>query len=153
MQAPEYDEIIGIHVFTTNTPGFGGRLRKNSEDFIVQEIGLDGKVAPLEATTQPYPDQPGKFTAFFLVKRNVDSIQAVRRLAKIMGISYKRFSYAGIKDRRAVTSQRVTLYRAAPHELLGRDIPNMWILHPHRVTKPIVPGALWGNRFRIVIRP
>jgi tRNA pseudouridine13 synthase len=96
-------------------------------------------------------DKSGKFSAFFLVKRNLDTIQAIRRLSKALGVSYKRFSYAGMKDRRAVTSQCAS-YRGPPHDLIGREIPRLTILHPHRVPKPIVPGAIEGNRFTIVIR-
>jgi tRNA pseudouridine13 synthase len=140
-----------MKVFTTQSPGIGGRLRKTPEDFIVQEIGLDGSIAPLEVSDKAYPDQSGKLTAFFLVKRNIDSIQAIRQLSKSVGASYKRFSYAGIKDRRAVTSQRVS-YRGPPQDLVGRDSPQYMLLHPHRVAKPIVPGALKGNRFTILVR-
>jgi tRNA pseudouridine13 synthase len=151
VRAQEYDAHIGMKVFTTRTQGIGGRLRKTPEDFVVQEIGLDDSVAPLEASEQEYADQPGKFTAFFLVKRNLDSIQAIRRLSRAMGVSYKRFSYAGMKDRRAVTSQQVS-YRGAPHDLIGREDPQLLILHPHRIPKSIVPGALKGNRFTIFVR-
>lgn len=152
MRATDFDASIGIHVFTTTTPGVGGRIRCQLEDFVVQEIGLDGVLAPLEPATVTYPDQAGRFIAFFLVKRNIDTLQAIRQLSRILGVSYKRFSYAGIKDRRAVTSQRVSLYDASPQDLLGRDTPTLKMLHPHRVLKPIVPGSLQGNRFNIIIR-
>ncbi|MHA2427651.1 MAG: tRNA pseudouridine(13) synthase TruD, partial [Candidatus Hermodarchaeia archaeon] len=138
MHAQEYDALIGMRVFTTSSQGIGGRLRKSPEDFIVQEIGLDGSIAPLDASDEEFVDKSGKFSAFFLVKRNLDTIQAIRRLSKALGVSYKRFSYAGMKDRRAVTSQRAS-YRGPPHELIGREIPRLTILHPHRVLKPIVP--------------
>jgi len=151
VEAKEYDAHIGMEVFTTQSPGIGGRLKKTPEDFVVQEIGLDGSIAPLEPTTEEYPEQAGKFTVFYLVKRNLDSIQAIRRLSRSMGVSYKRFSYAGIKDRRAVTSQRVS-FRGSPQELIGREISGVQILHPHRTKQPIVPGALQGNRFTIAIR-
>jgi tRNA pseudouridine13 synthase len=147
----EYDALIGMRLFTTSSQGIGGRLRKSPADFIVQEIGLDGSIAPLEASDDEFVDTPGKFAAFFLVKRNLETIQAIRRLSKALGVSYKRFSYAGMKDRRAVTSQRAS-YRGPPHDLIGREIPRLMILHPHRVPKPIVPGALEGNRFTIVVR-
>lgn len=152
VRAQEYDAHIGMDAFSTQAPGIGGRLRQNPEDFVVQEIGLDGSIAPLEPTGKEYEDQPGKYTAFFLVKRNIDTIQAIRRLSRTLGVSYKRFSYAGIKDRRAITSQRASLYRASPHHLIGRDLRNIKILHPHRVPKPILPGGLWGNRFTTVVR-
>jgi tRNA pseudouridine13 synthase len=151
VKAKEYDTHIGMEIFTTQSLGIGGRLKKTPEDFVVQEIELDGSIAPLEPITEEYPDQPGKFTVFYLVKRNLDSIQAIRRLSRSMGVSYKRFSYAGIKDRRAVTSQRVS-FRGSPQDLIGREISGVQILHPHRAKQPIVPGALQGNRFTITIR-
>ncbi len=152
MEAKAFDATIGIDVFSTDPPGIGGRLRVHPEDFIVQEIGTDGSVAPLEPTKKQFPDQPGKFIAFYLVKRNIDTIQAIRLLSKVLRISYKRFSYAGIKDRRALTSQRVTLYRGTHDDLVTQPITKIRILHPHRVPKPFLPGAHFGNRFRITIR-
>ncbi|MFW9830714.1 MAG: tRNA pseudouridine(13) synthase TruD [Candidatus Thorarchaeota archaeon] len=152
MRAEEYDTKIGLETFTTKSLGIGGRLRQSPEDFIVQEIGLDGSIAPLTPTEQTYTDQPGKFLAFFLVKRNLDTIQAIRVLSKTVGVSYKRFSYAGMKDRRAITSQRVSFYRGTRQDLIGREIPKIQLLHPHRVAKPTVPGALQGNRFTITVR-
>lgn len=152
VRADEYDTIVGMETFTTRSPGIGGRLRQTPEDFIVQEIGLDGSIAPLEPTQQEYVDQPGKFLAFFLVKRNLDTIQAIRLVSKSIGVSYKRFSYAGMKDRRAVTSQRVSLYKGTRQDLMGRKVSRIQILHPHRVSRPIVLGALVGNRFVITIR-
>ena len=151
VHAQEYDTLIGMKVFTTSSQGIGGRLRKSPEDFIVQEIGLDGSIAPLEPAGDEFVDKPGKISVFFLVKRNLDTIQAIRRLSKTLGVSYKRFSYAGMKDRRALTSQQVS-YRGPLHDLIGREIPRLRILHPHRVSKPIVPGALGGNRFTIIVR-
>jgi len=150
--ANDFDRFIGIEVYTTKTPGIGGRLRFKPEDFVVQEIGIDGDLAPLKPVSTQYPEQPGKFLAFFLVKRNIDSIQAIRRVSKALGISYKRFSYAGIKDRRALTSQRITLYKGEHQDLLGREIHNIQLLHPHRVRRPILPGELLGNHFSIIIR-
>ena len=152
MQAADFDRSIGIHVYTTKAPGVGGRIRCQLEDFVVQEIGPDGVAAPLETTDVTYSDKAGRYTAFFLVKRNIDTLQAIRQLSRMLGVSYKRFSYAGIKDRRAVTSQRVSLHDALPHDLVGRDGPTLKLLHPHRVPKPIVPGSLLGNRFNITIR-
>ncbi len=152
MQATDFDRFIGIEVYTTKTPGIGGRLRFQPEDFIVQEIGIDGDVAPLKPVSRQYPEQSGKFLAFFLVKRNIDTIQAIRQVSRAMGISYKRFSYAGIKDRRALTSQRVTLYKGEHQDLLGREIPNIQLLHPHRVRRPLLPGELLGNHFSIIVR-
>ncbi len=151
VKSQEFDAFIGMNAFSTQSEGIGGRLRKTPKDFVVQEIGVDGLIAPLEASDEKYEDTPGKFTMFFLVKQNIDSIQAIRQLSKSMGVSYKRFSYAGMKDRRAITSQRVS-YRGAPHDLIGRDSTQLSILHPHRVSKPIVPGALMGNRFDIIVR-
>ena len=152
MEAKAFDTIIGMDAFSTNTPGIGGCLRVHPEDFIVQEIGIDGSIAPLEQTQEVFLDQPGKFIAFFLIKRNIDTIQAIRRLSKTLRVSYKRFSYAGIKDRRALTSQRVTIYNANHEDLVNQSIPNIKLLHPHRVSKPILPGAHFGNRFQIIIR-
>ncbi len=50
---------IGIKYYITDTKGIGGFLRKSFEDFIVNEVPLNGPV-----------EEPGDYTHFTLEKTN-----------------------------------------------------------------------------------
>lgn len=51
-----------------------------------------------------------KYLYFKLLKSNVDTMSALYRLSKILGCSQKLLSVAGLKDKRGITTQRVSLY-------------------------------------------
>jgi tRNA(Glu) U13 pseudouridine synthase TruD len=51
-----------------------------------------------------------KYTHFKLFKHGIDTFNAIFRLSKITGISNKLFSTAGLKDKRGITTQLVSVY-------------------------------------------
>ena len=53
----------------------------------------------------------GQFLHFTLYKENKDTMEVVAYLARALGMKSKDFNYSGTKDRRAVTVQRVSVYR------------------------------------------
>ena len=58
-----------------------------------------------------------KYLEFTLYKENHDTIDALNRLSRSLGVRPNTFSYAGTKDRRAVTAQRVSAYRVSASRL------------------------------------
>ena len=92
------DHMLGLQYFTTDTLGIGGRLRCYCEDFLVEELPKE-----LPACKE------GDYVHFTLEKRNWETIAAVKSIAKSLGVSSNRFGYAGNKDKRAVTRQRVAV--------------------------------------------
>lgn len=60
----------------------------------------------------PYPDR--NYVEFTLEKRGQDTASVINSLAHITHRNPKMFSYYGTKDKRAVTTQRVTAYRINP---------------------------------------
>ena len=60
----------------------------------------------------PYPDR--NYVEFTLEKRGQDTASVINSLAHITRRNPKMFSYYGTKDKRAVTTQRVTAYRINP---------------------------------------
>lgn len=58
------------------------------------------------------PASRNKYIHFTLFKSNIDTMGALFKLSKITGINQKLFSSAGLKDKRGVTSQLISVYNS-----------------------------------------
>jgi tRNA pseudouridine13 synthase len=90
----------------------------------------------------------GKYTYFELKKRDYNTEEAVRRISQYLTIPRKRFSYAGAKDRAAVTTQYCSLLGKLRQVKL-KDIDVKVVCCGER---PISLGDLLGNEFSLVVR-
>ncbi|CAD6216978.1 unnamed protein product [Miscanthus lutarioriparius] len=61
------------------------------------------------STSWPY--HLGKFLRFHLYKENKDTQEALGVIGKMLGVQPRSFGFAGTKDKRAVTTQQVTLLK------------------------------------------
>ncbi|KAI0180491.1 pseudouridine synthase [Hypoxylon sp. FL1284] len=59
----------------------------------------------------------GKFLHFTLYKENRDTMDAIGQIARLLNLKPSFFNTAGTKDRRAVTTQRVSIRRRNPQSL------------------------------------
>ena len=134
----DLDRFIGMEYFITNTSGIGGKLRTFYEDFYVEEI-----ISP--------KCKEGDYLYFILEKKNLDTLEAITKIAKKLRISKKRFSFAGNKDKRAWTKQIISVYKLKEEEIKKVNIPSIKI---HVIGKgdKIKLGDAKGNFFRIIIR-
>lgn len=137
----ELDQQLGLEYFTTNSTGVGGKLRERIEDFIVHEIPK-----PIS------PTEDGKYTHFTLEKENWETISAVRAIARSLGVSYKRFGYAGNKDKRAVTTQQITAWQIKQEQLMRVQLDGIRLYGFTKSNSRISLGDSEGNSFRITIR-
>lgn len=140
MQVPEIEKQIGIKLYSTDTDGLGGQLRQEVEDFIVKEI------------TNREEGQEGKYLILELVKRDWDTHHLTRTLAKILKISQKRISVAGTKDKRALTTQKISIFDVDAPEIEKIHLKDIELKVLGRSRKSIELGDLWGNDFIITIR-
>jgi tRNA pseudouridine13 synthase len=123
-------------------PPATGRWRTSPEDFQVREIPL------LE------PDGEGEHSWLLIRKRGENTEQVARQLAGHAGVPARDVSYAGLKDRNAVTEQWFSVH------LPGRQEPDWGALETGSVTvlrqarhhRKLRRGTLRGNAFRLVIR-
>ena len=102
---PPEEQALGLRSYLTATPGIGGRLRHDPEDFFVVELG-DG----------PAPFGEGAFTAVRVRLRNWETNRFVGQAARALGIPREHVAFAGMKDKRAVTEQWFTV-KAPPAAL------------------------------------
>ena len=94
----------------TKSQGIGGKIKHFPEDFIVSEIidqehKLNPRVERIEL-----PGKPGLFLHFVLVKKDIDTSDALDWIARLWKVERNDISIAGSKDKRALTAQRVCIW-------------------------------------------
>lgn len=97
---------------------------------------------------------PEEYVTFVLYKENVDTVQAINALSGKSGLKPNLFTYAGTKDKRAKTSQRVSVRRVDPKKLANaaKFCHNIHVGNFEFRKETLKLGQLKGNRFRIVLR-
>jgi tRNA pseudouridine13 synthase len=157
----ELDKLLGIEFFVTKSLGIGGCLRKRWEDFVVEEItpqkeiisALGSKAQTNSSHSDYGGEEEGEYTVFTLERHAMyDAFEALAKIARSLGVGVKRLSYAGVKDKRAVTTQRVSAWRVDPERLKNLGIKGLYIRDIHRGKDAVKLGDLWGNRFSITVR-
>jgi len=141
-----------MEVYASNPLGIGGRIRQLLEDFIVEEVLADGSMAQISQTAAQQPLGEGRHLVCVLVKRDWDTLLAVKRVARQLRISQRRIQIAGMKDAKALTAQHVSLSGVAPEHVRRVKVKDI-DLYPLRFSNEMVfPHLLLGNRFRITVR-
>ncbi|MFW6040364.1 MAG: tRNA pseudouridine(13) synthase TruD [Thermoplasmatota archaeon] len=130
---------IGIELFFTDTPGIGGRLKKYPEDFEVEEIIDLPKL------------NPGEYTLAKVWTRNWETNRLVRVMAKSLNISRNEISFAGTKDKRAITVQWMS-FKAPLEKVEELNINDVEILDVKSAHRSLYIGAHLGNQFKITVR-
>ena len=117
-------------------------LKAECADFVVKEqLGYD-------------MSGDGEFVAVKVRKTDCNTLFVGEQLAKFAGISARNMSYAGLKDRKAVTEQWFSL------QMPGQPTPDfsqfslegVEILNVTRHQRKIRIGSLQGNHFEILLR-
>lgn len=114
------------------------RLKSVPEDFFVRELmSLNVKGS-------------GRFLYFLLRKRDLTTLEALKRLSRAWRVPLKRFGFAGLKDRRAVTEQFVSVQGLSKGSL--RSLDDIDVSFVGFGDEPVRLGMHDGNFFRIVVR-
>jgi tRNA pseudouridine13 synthase len=138
--APEQDRALGMEYYITDSSGCGGVLRSSSEDFVVDEV------------YEELSYEGGRYLVLEVEKKDWDTHHLIREMSRQLRISQKRFGWAGTKDKRAVTSQRISIMNLDESELQRITLPDLKIKVLGRTNRSVGLGDLLGNRFRIKIR-
>jgi tRNA pseudouridine13 synthase len=137
----EAEQNIGLTTFFTSYPGIGGILRYRPEDFIVNELSKEFPIS-----------QNGRFLLVKITAKNWETNDLIRKLAKTLHISNKRISFAGTKDKRAITSQIISFYKVNTDQINQISIQDVECDVLQHTNKHLSIGDLIGNSFKIVIR-
>ncbi len=139
------ESTVGIEYYVSDTDGTGGRLRASPEDFRVREReSFDVDVRPVDAHTGSYPH-----LVFRATLSRWDTNDFASALSNHLGISRERVSWAGTKDKHAVTTQLFSV-KLETDELPSFDGTEIEVLG--RAGRPILFGDLAGNEFELVVR-
>jgi len=131
---------IGMLYYMTDCDGTGGRLKKEPQDFVVEEI----------ADEHPRSEN-GRYTIADITSTNWETNRLIRLLSRSMRISREKVGFAGTKDKRAVTTQRMS-FECEPSKLDLVELEDIQINHVFRSDRPVRMGDLKGNRFTINVR-
>lgn len=128
--------------FAFGGPAGSGRLRAEPEDFVVREIPIC------------VPDGSGEHVWLHIRKRNANTEWVARQIARFAGAAPRDVSFAGLKDRRAVTEQwfSVQLPGRADPDWVRLEVEGVTVLQAARHSRKLRRGALRGNRFEIRVR-
>ncbi|MEM4336389.1 MAG: tRNA pseudouridine(13) synthase TruD [Candidatus Woesearchaeota archaeon] len=113
------------------------KIKQLPEDFIVKEIIL------LECA------EGGIFSYYNMTKKNLTTSQAVDIISKRTGINKKFINYAGTKDKRAITEQKISIKNGPEKNFDFGDLKLEFIC---KGKERINLGNNIGNFFEIVIR-
>ena len=152
MKTQRIEEFIGIYGYASKTEGIEGKIREKVEDFIVEEVTPEGEILKVGKDYGFNVEKRSRYLVFLLEKYNWDTFKAIDVLARHLNVKPENFSFAGIKDKRAITIQRVSVWRVRPEDLLNVKINGLYIRGCWYSDNKVSIGDLWGNRFRITIR-
>lgn len=139
--------IVGSESFLSKTSGIEGKLRKDPEDFEVEEIvSIPGR----SHWIWMQKNSNGKHSIVEIKAKNWDTHVLVKELSRKLNISQKAIGFAGTKDKRAITTQHFSL-RVAKEKIPTLGLENIDITFKHKSIKPIRLGNLVGNKFKIKI--
>ncbi len=112
------------------------KIKQKPEDFIVNEI------------TNIKLKKKGNYSIFLLKKKNYTTEKAVQTIANKLNIPRKFISYAGNKDKVAITTQYISIKNVKIKELELKDIR---LDFKGYLDKPVLLGDLKGNEFVIKV--
>ena len=138
------EQAVGMAAYVSDADGVGGRLRVSPEDFRVTEReAFDAE--PVDADTGAYPH-----LVFRAELRDWDTNDFASALSDSLGISRERVSWAGTKDKRAVTTQLFSVKGVGADAMPALDGATVEVVG--RAGRPILFGDLAGNAVEVVVR-
>ncbi|MFH1237851.1 MAG: tRNA pseudouridine(13) synthase TruD [archaeon] len=136
------------------------KIKFQVEDFIVEEIG-DNWICKIskEFTQNLTPDltgldlnNPREFLWCEMEKQNIDHLQAIKELARLIGKGVDAIGYAGTKDKKAWTSQRISIFQPNIEKIKTFHHPNIILKNFKWNKRKIKMGYLEANHFKITLR-
>ncbi|MEL6906403.1 MAG: tRNA pseudouridine(13) synthase TruD, partial [Planctomycetota bacterium] len=110
-----------------------------ADGFVVDELSVECSDA----------GEDGSHLWFTVQKRGVSTPEAARRIARALGLPPVAVGFAGRKDARAITRQRMSVEHVEPDALLAVDVPGIRIRDVQRARTKLRLGDLEGNRFHL----
>ena len=116
------------------------QLKQQPEDFMVKEV-----------STKPFSEK-GKYLYVLMKKRNKNTLDVVKELARSLGIREKQIGFAGNKDKKALTEQLISLSGVSASQVQRIVLTDVELTVKGHGDEPISLGDLAGNEFEIIVR-
>lgn len=113
------------------------KIKETVEDFIVSEVA------------DIFPEHKGEYSLYILKKYDISTWDALGKIAKLLRISMNSIGFGGLKDKKAIASQFITIKNGPKKDLKAK---NFELLYLGQTTKPMSKELLLGNKFEIIIR-
>ena len=113
------------------------KIKERLEDFIVSEIA------------DIYPEGQGEYSLYILKKFNISTWDALGKIAKKLRISMDSIGYGGLKDKKAIAHQFITIKNGPKKDLKEKEFE---IIYLGKTTKSMSKDLLIKNKFEIVVR-
>jgi len=150
------DKQLGIEIYASKSLGIGGVIREAVDDFVVEEVLVDGSKASVNGDI---PNkvlgstlQKQRYLLCVLVKHNWDTFIAIKNVAKELGIDQRRIQIAGIKDAKAITAQHLTIEDCLIEDASKVNVTDIQIYPVGYLREAISLYYLLGNHFTIKIK-
>ena len=111
-------------------------LKQLPQDFVVKEVSS-------------VEFNEGNYSYFELWKKDLASIDALMIIAKALKVNYKDIGFAGTKDKKAVTTQKISVRGKLNKKL---ELDNLKLKFLGYGNEPLSLGDLEGNKFELVLR-
>jgi len=126
-------------------------IKKEPEDFIVEEITETGKTLSVNKNYSFNENSEGNHLICVLIKKNWDTHLALKEISKRLHISRNRIGFAGTKDKKAITSQLISISDMKKEEAEKVKIKDIKLIPLYYSNKRISLGNLKGNHFIIKV--
>ena len=138
----------------------GGRTKVFPEDFVVDEIwkesvfttDLPDQGSAGDAPPSKQPGTVGEYLHFTLVKKDWTTVKLLQVMSDRLHVSLKRFGFSGMKDKRALTAQRISVWHLKADRLGRLRVKDAWVKDLGYSNERITLGQASGNRFTVTIR-
>ena len=133
--------MAGRLVFPYGTALISGRLKSQASDFkVVEDLGFE-------------PAGEGEHLFLLIEKSMMTTHELIERVADDFSIKPRDIGYCGLKDKRAVTQQWLSLY--LPGQMNSLELPDMSayrLLDQKWHSKKLRPGTHRSNYFAVILR-
>jgi tRNA pseudouridine13 synthase len=113
------------------------KIKERLEDFVVSEIA------------NIYPEGKGEYSLYMLKKFNISTWDALGKIAKKLRISMDYINYGGLKDKKAIAHQFITIKGGPKRDIKEKEFE---LIYLGKTTKPMSKDLLIGNKFEIIVR-
>jgi tRNA pseudouridine13 synthase len=112
------------------------KVKRLREDFVVREI------------TQ-FPLSGGHFSTYVLEKNGLGTPEAIQEIIKVWNLPRNQISYGGLKDRHAITSQTITIFRGPERDITQRSFSLQYL---GKAPREFGAKDISANEFEVTLR-